>query len=501
MRRSLSNSLVWLVMGVLLALAFTSRSLAVGEAPDFQTSGGCVRLELFPERLAGAAALASVGEPGDGWVLFALPSGGGRWQVGVERVGAGASVWLSETLPITAQAAKVSWVAGAFAPSGGESFVMVDGITRLRFPEATKERACGVVGGLNHVGGQMALKPASGAIANLHLLSVDAMAAALRQEGPDRKGDLGECAALSLVVRAAPGDAGALISRGGAQGSEALIVTAREDRTVSAAWFSPQNQVEAWRPLRVPMIGDSRCWVNLPGRETRAMTELSAFKSHFLSRYVCAFWEDELLLFGPAEAGSIVPLQIGQAVVGRSSGFAGRVLEVQPVDRDELFERLQRVWRSGSARKDAYPGGFRMDFAAAPVEGLSHPLVSVGMTGAADFVVWKALPNGRAVVGLDHWGVPTFFGTEFAVPKGAFSVEVRMGSLVDPGDSEAAQRWRDRVEVRLNGQRVLELAQSLYPASPANILVGANLQGGSVCGQILEAPLTTVQRLGAAEAR
>jgi hypothetical protein len=129
------------------------------------------------------------------------------------------------------------------------------------------------------------------------------------------------------------------------------------------------------------------------------------------------------------------------------------------------------------------PGIIRMNLwlPSGKPPGLHEPLVCTGITGAGDLLYLRYIDDQHVVLGFDHWnfggplGKP--FKVDFSVPQ---RVEVHLGSLFPPNSEPSANDpARRHLEVRWNGEVVLNGEFDFHPAYADQVYFGANPIGCS----------------------
>ena len=112
--------------------------------------------------------------------------------------------------------------------------------------------------------------------------------------------------------------------------------------------------------------------------------------------------------------------------------------------------------------------------------GGSEPLVTSGVTGAADFVYVTYLDGKRMQFGFDHWGVGGKGGAPVEVdPSRLHRLEIETGSL---GPASTAISPPEPVRVLLDGANVLDGVSQIHPHGEGQVFIGKNPLGGSSCG-------------------
>ncbi len=121
---------------------------------------------------------------------------------------------------------------------------------------------------------------------------------------------------------------------------------------------------------------------------------------------------------------------------------------------------------------------------------ISHPLLSVGVAGAADSIFLRRTPDQRYVVGVDHWGYggPESPAIELS-PDDVHRVVIELGTLF-----EHAEVPPDRARIWIDGRLVLETRANFYAAKLDTVAIGQNPAGMSTSGPAFGGTLTSIQR-------
>lgn len=181
--------------------------------------------------------------------------------------------------------------------------------------------------------------------------------------------------------------------------------------------------------------------------------------------------------FYPASAGALRIGGKGDAV------FSGTIWDVA---RESVQVTQQRVALSPGLSLVKPPVGgsewiLRLRLGAARA-GAKEPLVVIGETGKADFLIIEYLADGRVRFALDHWGKAIRFSSPFELVGGR---EYRLG-IAHPGlnsNSLSHGPVSGRLTVRVDDRVVWDEAVVLYPGGDEDVYLGANLIGGSGCAQ------------------
>jgi hypothetical protein len=116
------------------------------------------------------------------------------------------------------------------------------------------------------------------------------------------------------------------------------------------------------------------------------------------------------------------------------------------------------------------------------------PLLSAGSRGAADSVYLRELPDGRFVLGVDHW---MFSATESApfqlAPGESHAAVIELGSLTGALARNYVHLWMD-------GQSVLDRPLDLYPVKASEVVFGVNPLGMSTSAARFDGTLLAVRR-------
>ncbi len=129
-----------------------------------------------------------------------------------------------------------------------------------------------------------------------------------------------------------------------------------------------------------------------------------------------------------------------------------------------------------------------------PSSGGPQPLIVTGRTGAADCLYIQYEADGRVRFGIDHWGVGGPLSEPIQLkPARYHTIELTQGGLFPPAHRDHA-RFSSHIKpgakapvgpLRLvvDGQLIFEIEHPFHPASAAEVYLGANPIGLSVCGQ------------------
>lgn len=109
----------------------------------------------------------------------------------------------------------------------------------------------------------------------------------------------------------------------------------------------------------------------------------------------------------------------------------------------------------------------------APRIGACEPLVSYGVTGAADVLLLEYSAEKRIRFGLDHWSRPLQQSEWLKMPDGVQRIRVAYDRK-SPPDEQGVTVW-------LNGMEVWRVKQALYPATHETLEICTNSVGASSC--------------------
>ena len=122
-----------------------------------------------------------------------------------------------------------------------------------------------------------------------------------------------------------------------------------------------------------------------------------------------------------------------------------------------------------------------------------EPLVVTGVPRAGDIVFVQYLDQNRIRLGVDHWGSVGILSEPVALGTGdEHTLVVTMGSLF-PANSPASQVRR--IQILLDGARVLDGDQPTYDSSPHDVFFGINAIGGSTCGYAFTGRIISAERV------
>lgn len=213
---------------------------------------------------------------------------------------------------------------------------------------------------------------------------------------------------------------------------------------------------------------------------------LGRFRLRFDGREIA----DVTRLFHPAGAAEA---SFGYNAIGASTSDV--------MFRGDQFD-VDRIGRWREIPDDFGPVALQVEVPAVPRHP-AEPLVVTGRNGAGDVVYLRYLPDGKARIGYDSWGVGGPSSEPFALETGRpVLVQVSLGSLF-PEDTKAwhslpeAVRLKARgtVRVRVNGRVVLDAPARPHPCPPAEVYVGRNPIGASTCDAEFSGRILEVQRV------
>lgn len=140
-----------------------------------------------------------------------------------------------------------------------------------------------------------------------------------------------------------------------------------------------------------------------------------------------------------------------------------------------------------------------------PTSGNPQPLVITGRTGAADCLYFQHEADGRVRFGIDHWGVGGPLSEPIQLkPARYHTIELTQGGLFPAGHRDHA-RFSSQTKpstkapvgpLRLvvDGQLIFELDHPFHPANAAEVYLGTNPIGVSVCGPIFTGRIVRSER-------
>ena len=148
--------------------------------------------------------------------------------------------------------------------------------------------------------------------------------------------------------------------------------------------------------------------------------------------------------------------------------FTGRISSEVPGSAEEAPLR-----RAKQALLAGRPVRLRLTLPAAAAGG--QPVFTLGRTGAGDGLYVEFLSATAIRLGFDHWGSPPLLSAPVPARPGAvMELEVTLGArlshqLITPG----------RLEVRLDGRKLLDQPAEFFPAGPEQLFFGQNPIGMS----------------------
>lgn len=182
-----------------------------------------------------------------------------------------------------------------------------------------------------------------------------------------------------------------------------------------------------------------------------------------------------------------------------SLSFSGTIVSVTPAAGARV------VAKSGSAVWGALRVQLRFP---AQQYGRREPLLVTGRNGAGDVIYVQYVDDSHIRVGYDHWNkggpVSDLIAVDFRTIQ---NFEISLGSLYPPladagwGDlAEADRRSRlGTVSVHLNGQPVLSVPETAYPATGEEIQVGLNAIGATTSDRLFSGEILRMERVPFAE--
>lgn len=237
----------------------------------------------------------------------------------------------------------------------------------------------------------------------------------------------------------------------------------------------------------------------LPGQETHRI-EL-AFFAPLGSKEPpgLSVWFDRRFMLGNDRPGESRPLKVFVGGTqnyqpGVQARFSGRIL---PLERTTPTHRAPASKPTGPIRLTV---GLPLD-----KFGKAEPLVTTGHTGAGDFAYIVYVDEHHVRFGFDHWGTAGILGEPMEIDyTGVHEIEVSLACLYPPENdaawAELPENERARrlatMELRLDGQTVLQLVRTAHPSTAAEVTPGLNLIGGSSCEERFTGSIYQTDRVG-----
>jgi hypothetical protein len=138
----------------------------------------------------------------------------------------------------------------------------------------------------------------------------------------------------------------------------------------------------------------------------------------------------------------------------------------------------------------ALPGIVRIRFRL-PAHPLvtGAPLLSAGRVAAADSVYLRQRPDGRFVLGIDHWMFPATESPPFALSDDrVHTALIALGSIAGSG-----QLGPREVRLSIDQRLVLAREMALYPVRPGEVAIGANPLGMSTSAATFDGEIVSVR--------
>jgi hypothetical protein len=117
------------------------------------------------------------------------------------------------------------------------------------------------------------------------------------------------------------------------------------------------------------------------------------------------------------------------------------------------------------------------------------PLLSAGRTAAADSVYLRERPDGRFVLGVDHWMNPATESAPFELSdERVHTAIIELGSI-----APSARLGARQVRLTIDGRLVLGCEMALYPVRPGDVVIGANPLGMSTSASTFDGEIVSVR--------
>lgn len=236
--------------------------------------------------------------------------------------------------------------------------------------------------------------------------------------------------------------------------------------------------------------------------------ELAPLVGRFLLR--C---DGETLLSGAATfaAATWADLFLGAAVPASAdaAAFSGEIIGVRQWDPRNAVDAEWLPVRATPPSLGDYRGPVELELRfPRGLGGRAQPIISSGVTGAADLLYVNYIDDEHVRFGLDHWGTgPAVSPVVRVEPGKSCRLLVSMGSLLPPRTKEnylantALEGLRDRLLLRFEGELVLSRPWPFYPAPPDTVTLGtcatrATAAETAFSGEILHVRPASLDELG-----
>jgi len=158
-------------------------------------------------------------------------------------------------------------------------------------------------------------------------------------------------------------------------------------------------------------------------------------------------------------------------------------------------------------RREPHLGPLRMHVRFSQLSpGRSEPLITTGKAQKGDFLYVIYHDAGHIRIGHDHWGSGGSISEPIAIDYNqVHELLVSIGPLLPPDGHPDQQRYpgvavlRQWLLVVLNGVTVFSAPASWFPSSPAEVVIGNNLIGGSSTQAFFSGVFAGVERIPTTE--
>lgn len=129
------------------------------------------------------------------------------------------------------------------------------------------------------------------------------------------------------------------------------------------------------------------------------------------------------------------------------------------------------------------------------LESRSQPLVGAGVTGRADTLYVRYLPDGYVRFGYDHWGVGAWESDQVAIdPTHPQELQIYLPALFAPHEGPHYSPIPDHLVLLLDQKLVWRAQVPSYTADPSQVSLGSNFAGSSACEQEFSGVIGAISR-------
>ncbi len=187
----------------------------------------------------------------------------------------------------------------------------------------------------------------------------------------------------------------------------------------------------------------------------------------------------------------------------------GTLVALQAVPSARISFRLARCldypayWFERMTGAKQGPVALELEFPTAPT-GHREPLLSTGLAGRGDIIYLEYLPDQRGRVGFFHLGSGGPTSGDFPLGPGLHRLDLALGSLYPPRESPQwegyskaeVENLKRHLEVRMDGNALLNTSAVFYFSSPGLLHLGANPLARDVSDAVFTGRISRIAREG-----